>query len=270
MREELKQKGKGFLVEFEASQIDDLSKWVGQFPLKGRTPNGMKSYKENLLFIQNQCKCFKDFGHISDMPLSNINATLLRWSDDDIDSMVDGFNKGKKKVTEVTLPGIVVTNESSLAEAKFVKLAKQIDSYLKGFKGFHAKSLDNGINIVIKKASELRSKARYDSANDQLLIRSNVPLEGDAYGSLLYIVAHELGHRYEKLHGRPEGFWDNGYRTTRYSYTESLSGSSEAFAELFAITHRPSKYPEYKDQIQKFAKLFDGLHLNHSTEELSI
>ena len=50
------------------------------------------------------------------------------------------------------------------------------------------------------------------------------------YGSLDYILIHELGHRYEEKFGSDPMF--NRWYTTRYSYNDG-----EAFAELFALGH---------------------------------
>jgi hypothetical protein len=42
--------------------------------------------------------------------------------------------------------------------------------------------------------------------------------------------------------------------TTKYSKVDSFTGE-EKFAELFAISHWPNKYKEYKKQIKEFKKV---------------
>lgn len=56
-----------------------------------------------------------------------------------------------------------------------------------------------------------------------------------SYGSVDYILIHELGHRYERKNHVPEDFDQTEWWSTRYSTMEG-----ESFAELFAMGNWPA------------------------------
>ncbi|MGD1523984.1 hypothetical protein [Vibrio harveyi] len=261
--EQLKKLGKTFLEGFTEELYSDLVVWLEQLELNGRTPRGQAKNKERLKFIKHQVDCYEQFKGISTMPIDNIAATFSHLDGDEIDSIVNAFTKGAKQI-EIKHGPLTVRNESSLSEKSFKETAKLLSAYLRSFKGFHSKALEGEVTIVLKKASDLNSKAKYDSEKDEILVRSTLTFPNH---ELPWAVGHELGHRYERLYGLPEGFWENAFRTTRYSYTESLSGSSEAFAEIFVLSLNPSKYPQYKDTLMQFGKLVRG-HSNEASLSL--
>jgi hypothetical protein len=98
----------------------------------------------------------------------------------------------------------------------------------------------------------MKSKAKYKTDKDELWI--NARKMGDTkddYGSLVYVVLHELGHRYLRYNPQKWNYDSQEWVTTRYSMTDSMSGE-EKFAELFALSHWKNKYKEYADKINKF------------------
>lgn len=250
-KDKLKETGKSLFREFTEDKHEELATWLNALELNGRTPRGQAKNKERLQFIKNQMDYLEQFKGMSTLPVDNINATFSHMSEDDIDSIVDAFVKGNK-VTELKFGNVTIRNESPLSESKFKQTAKQINSFLSGFKGFHEKALEGDVTVVLKKASDLNSKAKYDTEKDEVQVRSTLKFEDR---TLPWAIGHELGHRYERLHGLPEEFWENSFRTTRYSYTESLSGSSEAFAEIFVLSLAPSKYPQYKQTLMDFGRI---------------
>lgn len=250
-KSELKKIGKDFLSGFTQDDFEKLDGWIQSFELIGRTPKGQKKAKESLAFLARQCEVAKMNPVFLEGSVSNVNATFSWWDENKIDEIVEAFAQ-KSKVTEITIDNITVRNESAISEAKFKKSAQQMAKYLNSFSGFHSQSLEGDVTIVIKKASDLNSKAKYQSEDDSILVKSTLKFEDR---TLPWALAHEMGHRHERLHGLPEGFYEDFFRTTQYSFTESLSGSSEAFAEIYVLSLKPASYPKYKEQLTKFGKL---------------
>jgi len=98
----------------------------------------------------------------------------------------------------------------------------------------------------------MKPRAKYREQTDEIWVRHNAKVDNELYGHLLYIIVHELGHRYEKYYGLPNG-WRDTY-TTNYSKKQTFS-SSEAFAELFALSFWSKQYKEYEKQIEWFRKI---------------
>ena len=73
----------------------------------------------------------------------------------------------------------------------------------------------------------------------------------EEYGSLRYIIVHELGHRFLKFNPQSWNISSSSMYTTKYSKVPTMT-DEEPFAELFALSHWKHKYKEYKTQIDKF------------------
>lgn len=139
----------------------------------------------------------------------------------------------------------------------FLENMGNIEKFLSSLKGYHKKALKNGIIVRFVDKTKQKSIAKYLSHEDVLQINpKRVGNTKEEYGGLLYIVLHELGHRYLKLHPQKWDIDTRQWGTTKYSYKESFTGE-EKFAELFAMSHWERKYSEYKDTMDKFKKIIE-------------
>lgn len=81
--------------------------------------------------------------------------------------------------------------------------------------------------------------------------------EPESYGSLVYVILHELAHRYlQKVNKQSWNIDSSEWSTTKYSKTDSMTGE-EKFAELFAMSHWKSKYSEHEIKINNFLKVLE-------------
>jgi hypothetical protein len=220
---------------------DDFIKWIERFPKSGRAPKGKKKEFGQLKFLIHQAESYKKYGLLS---WDNISNTLSWTSKEEFEKLFL-----KDRVEEIKIGNVTYLNTSPLAEKTFEKKSKAIAKLLKSFKGFHKKALQKSFKVVFKSSTQMRPRAKYKSQLDEIWVRHNAKVDNELYGHLLYIIVHELGHRYEKFHGLPNG-WRDTY-TTDYSRKQAFA-ASEAFAELFAISHWPNQYKQYEEQIKWF------------------
>ncbi|WP_219583485.1 hypothetical protein, partial [Vibrio parahaemolyticus] len=73
--------------------------------------------------------------------------------------------------------------------------------------------MEGSVKISFVGAKDIRSLAKYDSENDEVLIKHTSLSDNELYGHMRYLLVHELGHRYENKFGLPESFSDDWYRT---------------------------------------------------------
>jgi hypothetical protein len=250
----MKRMGISFL-KFKPDQINDFVRWISIFPKSGKAPNGLSKEFEFIKFLKKQSDAYQEYNMIS----QNIANTFSHWDESDINRIVDGFFKTKNsKIENLTIGNLTFINDSLMAESRFKLTSKKISEFLDKFTGFHKKALTGKFEIYFKPADALRAKATYKSQLDQIWIKETYAREIDtvAYASLLYIIVHELGHRYEYKHGSPSGFVASKFYTTRYSQTDTMSFGTESFAEIFAISFfGVQKYPQYESQIAQFEKI---------------
>jgi len=139
--------------------------------------------------------------------------------------------------------------------SRFENNIKAIESFLSTLKGFHKAVLKN-LRIEFVSASDMKTTAKYLSGKDIVWINPLSKKMGktkDDYGSLLYILLHELGHRYHAMNPQSWRISDPSMVTTPYSRgLNSMNPEGETFAELFALSHWEKKYPKYSNQIKKF------------------
>ncbi|MFS1427686.1 hypothetical protein LMH73_011065 [Vibrio splendidus] len=261
-KEQLKEQGKS-LLNFSESRIQEMKDWISHFPVTGRCPNGQKNNLSKLKTIKDACDMHDQYGLYS----PNIDACLSYWDESEIDSIVDSFIKADK-VTSFTHKGITFINESPISEKVFMGKCKEIVELINSLSGFHQKATEGKFSVVFKSSSEISSKAKYVSAKDEVWLKHTSKADSELYGHLKYILVHELGHRYEHKHGLPDGFNDNSYRTTQYSYTDAFS-ASEAFAEVFALSHWKGKYEQYDEVISKFNNMMSSELMTEKKHSLS-
>jgi hypothetical protein len=245
-------------------EIQELQAWLDGLNLTaGRTPVGMKKIIGQLQYIQKQLNYFtkpkplgavvSNWGAIQDNARKTIANTMDRFSKDDLDLINRKLSKKEAEPDELKLAHATYINRSNLNFQKFKERANEVDKFLGTLRGFHAKPLSKPLKVIMVKKSEIKAKAKYKRDEDAILFRPDAMVPGDGYASSVYVLLHELGHRYERYFSVPSYFNYKGNFTTPYSRTDSMAGNEE-FAELFALSHWPNKYPQYADQIQKFIK----------------
>ncbi len=167
------------------------------------------------------------------------------------------FSPKSKETVTLKLDGVTFRNEAGLTGAKFKKASELLVAFLNTLKKPHSTTL-KGLKIILVRKDKSTSPAMYKRDKDVVYIRPDrLLLTNEEYGSLPYVLLHELGHRYEnknKLKSKQDTA-DSIWNTTPYSLTDSLSGS-EKFAELFAMSHWPKKYTKYKETIDLFLNTY--------------
>ena len=145
-----------------------------------------------------------------------------------------------------------------MSEKNFKEQSKYIDDFLSTLKGFHKKSLKDLIIVFVKK-EQSRAGATYKTYEDKIFIRPDKVIKGDAYASFVYVVMHELGHRYLQKYNVKWNYDSFEWSTTKYSMTDSMTGE-EKFAELFALSHfkySGKPFSDYVEKIEKFEKIME-------------
>lgn len=251
--DELKRIGKS-LLNFTNDKITDFVKWIDQFPSSGKAPAGMKKDFEDIKWLKKSADTYKEY-KIVPQP---IGATFSRWDESYIDRLVDAFfNTKTERTSNITIGNLFFVNESAMASSRFKETSAKIAKFLQRFDGFHKKALVGKLEIYFTSSNAFRAKAIYRSTTDKIMIKESNAREVDteAYGYLLYILVHELGHRFEFKSKVPLSFRDEDFYTTKYSQTDSMFGS-ECFAEIFAISFfGESKYPQFAEKIRAFENL---------------
>ena len=140
---------------------------------------------------------------------------------------------------------------------RFLDNVEDIEDFLSTLKGYHKKVLNNLIvSFVTPKV--IKSTAKYKRGTNTMLINPMSKKVGNTkeeYGSLRYIVLHELGHKFLEMFPQSWNISDSQLITTKYSSTNyNTMSEEEIFAELFALSHWKSKYGKYKKQIEEFEK----------------
>jgi len=163
------------------------------------------------------------------------------------------YGSGSKAQDVLKIGSVTYYKESSVSQKRFETLSKEISSFLGTLKGFHKSSIDKLV-VRYKSASEMKAKAKYKQDVDEIWIRiyNKMPM-GEEYASPKYIILHELGHRFLRQNKQSWDIDQFSWITTKYSGVDSMNGE-EKFAELYAISHWPNKYSQYKEVIDRFLK----------------
>jgi hypothetical protein len=208
-----------------------------------KTPKGQKKLKEDASAFH---WFLRDAGTRTDIngkeysnPRSAIEAKK-RWEADirpHASDLVRYFTDegGTTVPKELVFNGNTYQNRVGFNEEKLGLYAKRLDSIFSQLQGWRAKALSGGVTVALTSPKDFRGTAggKYRASEDALYIRATPNVlnrEGGSYGSFEYIIAHELGHRYEHKHHHPTDFDRLEWHTTPYSRKEG-----EAFAELFAL-----------------------------------
>lgn len=220
----------------------------------GKAPRGMTKEYEILKSLKNQIDTLDKFydGDISKS--SNLISTIsyfIEKLDGKIDLLISKLSSDKE--VELKLKNATFINESTMSEKNFKEQSKYIDGFLSTLKGFHKKVLKDLIIVFVKK-EQSKASATYKTREDKIFIRPDKVIKGDAYASFVYVVMHELGHRYLQKNNVKWNYDSVEWITTKYSMTDSFSGE-EKFAELFALSHfkySGKPFSDYNEKIKKF------------------
>jgi hypothetical protein len=172
---------------------------------------------------------------------------------------------GKAVTRERTVGSNTYINMVGASDKSLDAMIATIEDAFHSLKGWRKQALAGGVTTVFAGPKDFRGTAsgRYNKDHDRLWIRATaggrIDKAGDGYGSLRYVIVHELGHRYEFKKGLPFDFQRSEWYTSRYSMTEGMSGASEAFAELFAISNFDLKGPWNQATVERFEKVMGGV-----------
>jgi len=221
-----------------------------------KAPSGMKKEMDAIKFIYNNLKSFREFsssGITSTIGIKNIENSIKHIGVEKLDACL-------KKLTAVsnepiTTANATFINDSTLSGASFKAKVKELDHFLSTLKKPHSDAIGKDCVIRFVRKELSKASAKYKSLEKEIYLRPDRKIvDGDNYGSFVYVLLHELGHRYEASHKIPD-FSKPEWITTKYSRKETWSGGGEHFAELFSMSHWPEKYPEYADKITKCLEL---------------
>jgi len=230
-----------------------------------RIPKGMNKADYQLLWEVYNLLDKKD--SMTDFSIEN-KMKMVRLSPDQI---LDSFSKNEAKPDTIKGKYTTYIKRDNSSYSVFEDAIKLLEGFLGRLSGYHSKAIHN-LKIKFVKPNDIKSVAKYKQDEDTLwinLFKINKwikqdrlsSLGSDEYGSLLYVLVHELGHRYlSKVKRQSWNIDSQEWATTKYSTVDSISGE-EKFAELFALSFWKSKYPEYKDKIKKFESLLENISI---------
>ena len=189
-----------------------------------------------------------------DLKMFSLKVKLdqLRIDIDDIINKLQSNNKSDK----ITKNNHTYLKMANISENKFKSFISDLESFFKSLKGFHNKVTKN-LTIKFVDGTKQKTAAKYIEKEDSLQVNINkIGKTKEEYGSLRYVILHELGHRFLKMYPQKWDYTDNKWITTKYSGIDSWS-DEEKFAELFAMSHWENKYSQFSDKIEKFKQLIN-------------
>lgn len=156
---------------------------------------------------------------------------------DRLDDLERHFSRLKSDVPDqIKIGKNVYINEVGFKLKVLQKHAKSLEAIWSSLKGWRKSALKGGLTVIFARSESFKGTAggKYRRASDEMLVRATtktLKYADDTYGSLPYVLVHELAHRYESKVGVDRDFGE-GWYTTRYSINDG-----ETFAELFALGH---------------------------------
>jgi hypothetical protein len=243
------------LIPFDNSKADLFVDWISNFDTTGKSPTGYKDLFDKIKYLKSYVDYIKDFKMVP----QPVGATFSYWNQGDIDTIVDKIfsKKNTEKTTStIKIGNITYINESLMSGDRFKKTTSAIDTLLSSMTGFHKKALTGGFTIRVVPSKKLRAKASYHSDSDEVWVSETYTREigTTKYASLLYIIIHELGHRYEYKVGVPSWFVYDKWATTKYSKVDTMH-QGEQFAECFALSFfGTSEFPALEGIVDSFSK----------------
>jgi hypothetical protein len=223
--------------EYDVAKAKALGAWITDtFRVElPRTPRGQKKLKER---AQSLVWNLKSGG------ASRERDVRIIWEElaPQLGNLVRYFTDigGTVIPKEVKTSQATYLNRVGLDEKKLKRYTDRLDALFASVKGWRRGAFKGGLVVSLSGPKTFRgtSGGVYKSGEDTLHVRATPKIlkrEAGSYGSIDYILVHELAHRYERQNHVPIDFERSEWWTTRYSRKEG-----ESFAELFAMGNWPS------------------------------
>lgn len=243
----------------QLGDVDGVVDWILNLPIKKKGPANVSKIAHSTLWdiwsnAQKIVHLEKNRFAIEEVQF--LKLPIPAWVgrlDRDFDSIeeieAEYLDTGKSSKIEGSYATYIKKDSSSYQS--FLDNIENIEDFLSTLSGYHARVLEDLVIVFADKA-DVKSKAKYKTSEDVLYINPKVAENTkEEYGSLRYIILHELGHRYLSKNRQSWDIDAKEFTTTKYSEVETMSGE-ERFAELYALSHWENKYPEYAEQIDLF------------------
>jgi hypothetical protein len=253
---------------FERSKAYDLADWITKFFKVGISVRGHREMADSLdRFLGTLNQFRNEHGWVLSPNADTMTQGSIRnlWERDlkpKMGELIQYFTDegGSKLLSEYKIGSNTYLNKVGMSKDNLIKYATRLDALFSGLSGWRKKSLSGGLTVALAPPKSFRGTAsgRYSASEDILYVRAIPKVlqrSSGTYGSIDYILIHELGHRYERYHQLTVDFDKPEWWTSKYSMTESMSGSSESFAELFAIGHFNVTGPWDQSKVEQFEKL---------------
>jgi len=242
------------MKQFLTEKDEDFNAWISSLNIPKRKPRSINKTEHDVmlglfdLVQQYNSTIFPKEKKFLEASIK-VRKSYLRLSKEEL-NQVYGSNT-QKNIIKKPIGTYIKFDTSSYKN--FLNNVDTVENFLKTLKGYHKKALKN-VKIKFVSSSDMKSAAKYRGSEDLLMINvSKMGNTKEEYGSLPYVVLHELGHRYEKYNPQKWNTDSQEWITTKYSMVDTFTGG-EKFPELFALSNWKSKYPEYKDIISKFER----------------
>ena len=242
--------------EFAEADFKSYIEWFTSLNIKKRKPSDMNKVDHSVvLSIQNQVENWTSSTlpeHLRVQEKKFVIAVLGSLRPLSIQEMETYYGDQVDNKPEVIKTRYATYyKKSSFAYSSFLSYIDRLEDLFSNLESPHKDVLDN-LHIQFKDSKDMKAIATYKTDKDRLLINpKKVSSLKNVYGSLEYVVLHELGHRYLRFNRQPFNIDDNKWITTKYSTVESMSGE-EKFAELFALSYYKDDYREYEEIIDEF------------------
>lgn len=234
----------------------------GRIPIEYKTEYSfLKKIKDIVDGIEDKIpeRFINKFIYIS---IQNIIKYILYSDIFKIESVIN-LLQGKKDNNIIKIDNVTYYNDSIMSGNNFKLKVKELHTFLKTLKGFHKKAITvKPLNIYFVKKEDSKTIGVYKVDKDRVLIRADkIKMSDTKYGSLNYILVHELGHRFNNFFPININFDNQDWYTTKYSKKDNfLSNLTEVFAELFALSYFNYKgndnygnnHDDYIEKIDKF------------------
>jgi hypothetical protein len=242
-------------VKQQFKNVDDLIKWIDTLQIPKRKPTVISKVEHSGML--NLITKISEYTHTINQQEKTFYTTIILNASGylrlDVKEYENIYADKKQPLTVQKKYATYIKFDAS-AYDNFLKNIDVLEKFLVTLKGYHKKPLKN-LKIKFVSRNEIRSKASYKTDEDTLYINAKrMGGTTDGYGSLVYVVLHELGHRYLNYNPQNWKIDDLLYTTTDYSRKDSFTGE-EKFAELFALTHWPKKYKEHKEKMDLFKRI---------------
>jgi len=235
---------------------EEVKNWVDTLDIPKRKPSSISKIEHDIILGLHNIANNPDYKYEIDFRNTLLlnKSKQLRLSKEEYENIYSGRKDQPDKIKGKY--ATYVKNDVG-SYSRFIENIKNIEDLLSSLKGYHKIPLKN-LTVEFVSSSDMKTPAKYRSRKNTIWINplsKKVGNTKEEYGSLRYIIVHELGHKF--LEDKPQG-WnisDPNLYTTPYSKTNpNTMTEEESFAELFALSNRKNKYKQYAPQIKEFEK----------------